>query len=194
MHVLSTNPRLYVIDDFASEAELAHVLGVADAPVELLRRGIHPTHNATGFSFELPVPGDAVMEALAERLHEIVGMDNDAGETMRFRRYAAGESHPLHKDVWQIGDSHLIATALLYLTDVAVGGETAFPRAQPAPALVKPRRGRLAVWFNHKPDGEVDEAAIHEARVVEQGVKCTITSFIYKPLAYAATSPHAEVA
>jgi prolyl 4-hydroxylase len=183
-----------VIDAFAAEAEIAHVLTVAGAPIELIRRRIRPAHNQTGFSFEMPVQGDAVMEALAQRIYRTLGMDNEAGETMRFRRYAVGESHPLHKDVWQIGDAHLVVTALLYLTDVEAGGETYFPRSQPAPVLVKPRRGRLAIWFNHTPDGEVDEAAIHEARVVERGVKCTITNFIYKPLAYAATDLRAEVA
>ena len=194
MRTLSSTPRLYVIDAFAAEAEIAHVLTAAGAPIELIRRGIRPAHNETGFSFEMPVHGDAVMEALAQRISQTLGMDNEAGETMRFRRYAVGESHPLHKDVWQIGDVHLVVTTLLYLTDVEAGGETYFPRSQPAPLLVKPCRGRLAIWFNHTPDGEVDEAAIHEARVVKRGVKCTITSFIYKPLAYAATKLRAEVA
>ena len=185
MRVVSTSPRLAVIDDFATDVEIAHVLRVASTPIELIRRGIYPVHSETGFSFEMPVRGDAVMETLAERIYTTMGMDNDNGETMRFRRYTVGERHPLHKDVWQIGDAHLIATALLYLTDVDAGGETYFPCAQPTPVLVEPRRGRLALWFNYTPEGQADEAALHEARVVERGVKCTITNFIYKPLAYA---------
>lgn len=186
MPMLSAAPRLYAIDDFATDAEIAHVLAVAGAPVELLRRGILPSHNTTGFSFEMPVAGDAIVKGLAQRIYSLLGMDNDFGETMRFRRYVKGESHPLHGDTWQIGDAHLIITALLYLTDTEAGGETYFPLAQPAPVAVTPRRGRLAIWFNHTPDGNVDRNAIHEARAVERGSKCTITSFVYKPLAYAA--------
>jgi 2-oxoglutarate-Fe(II)-dependent oxygenase superfamily protein len=194
MRMLSTSPRLYAIDDFATDAEIAHVLTVAAAPLDLIRRGILPGHNTTGFSFEMPVQGDAMREGLAQRIYSLLGMDNDVGETMRFRRYAVGESHPIYGDAWQIDGSHLIVTALLYLNDTEAGGETHFPLAQPASVLVAPGRGRLAVWFNYTPDGEVDPNAIHEARVVERGTKCTITNFIYKPLAYAATNLFAEVA
>src|SRR5205807_1002607 len=101
---------------------------------------------------------------------------------MRFRRYLAGESHPLHHDNYQIGDASLVATAMLCLTDTEEGGETYFPQAQPSPVLLQPRKGRLILWFNHQPDGEVDEAALHEALVVKKGEKATLTSFIYHPL------------
>jgi hypothetical protein len=36
------------------------------------------------------------------------------------------------------------------------------------------------VWFNYRPDGKAEPAALHEALAVRSGVKATITNFIYK--------------
>ena len=109
------------------------------------------------------------------------------GESFRFRRYAPGEYHPPHLDTYTFEGRTLILTALLYLTDTEAGGETHFPKARPAPVAVRPRRGRLALWFNHRPDGAVDPAALHEALPVRRGVKATVANFLYQTLDRRAT-------
>jgi glutathione synthase/RimK-type ligase-like ATP-grasp enzyme len=171
-----------VVDEFASASDVTHILAVAGDLPSLARRGITTAQDKTGFSFEMPIEGDVTLEALSRRVYETVGIENDYGDTFRFRRYAVGESHPLHLDNYRIGESNLLATALLYLTDTEEGGETHFPRAQPEPIMVKPRRGRLVVWFNHKSDGQADQASLHESLPVKRGEKATITMFIYRPL------------
>jgi hypothetical protein len=42
--------------------------------------------------------------------------------------------------------------------------------------------GRLAVWFNYRPDGSVEPAALHKSLAVKGGAKATITNFIYKTI------------
>ncbi|HEU0169068.1 MAG TPA: 2OG-Fe(II) oxygenase [Chloroflexota bacterium] len=191
---LCDSPRLYVLDHFASDSEIAHVLSLAADAYALQARGISPKHDETGFSFEMPVEGDEVLEALRRRVAAVVGLENDFGSTFRFRRYAAGEQHPLHPDCYQIGELHLVATALLCLEAPLSGGETSFPRAFPAPASVSPKAGRLVVWWNYLPDGREDASAHHASLPVTAGEKTTITAFIYKPLASAAATPPEVVA
>ena len=178
---------MYVLDDFASDDEIAHILDITGDLPTLRRRGIVSKHDTTGFSFELPVRGDLVLQRLCARIYATVGLENDRGETLRFRRYRGGESHPLHGDSYRVGESFLIATAMLYLNDTEAGGETHFPHAQPRPLRLKPRKGRLVVWFNHLPDGGEDPASHHESLPVKRGEKVTLTNFIYRPLRYART-------
>ena len=184
---LSLTPRIYVVDDFASGDEVAHVLARTADRAWLAALGVTTRHDATGVSFEMPIGGDPVLEGLAARACDVIGVANAFGSTMRFRRYAQGESHPPHLDCYTIEPHHLVVTALLYLTDTAEGGETIFPRALPAPIAVAPQRGRLAAWFNYYPNGAPDPLAYHEARTVASGEKATITNFIYNTLACAST-------
>lgn len=185
--MLSTAPRLYFFPGFASDAEIAHVLEVAADEEALGDRGIVTRRDRTGFSFEMPVGGDRVLEELARRIYDAAGMDNDLGDTMRFRRYEIDESHPLHCDSYPGGASTLIATAMLYLAEPEAGGETRFPLAWPEAIDVQPRKGGLVLWFSHKPNGTLDVRSAHEGLPVSRGVKATLTNFIYKPLPFART-------
>jgi prolyl 4-hydroxylase len=180
---------LYLAEAFATAAECDHVLRLAADPLWLAVRGVESQLGVAGLSCELPVAGEPVLEALARRTYALLGLDNDFGHTLRFRRYGPGEYHPPHLDQFQIGDAWLIATALLYLTDTLEGGDTYFPRAQPAPVSLAPRRGRLAFWFNHLPAGAPDPASLHEALPVVQGQKATLGNFIYKPVDSARLRP-----
>ena len=182
---LRRTPSVYVLDEFASDAEMAHILALAGNERLLAERGVETRHDETGVSCELPVTGDTVLETLCRRIYDALGLTNEQGATLRFRRYGPGESHPLHQDTYRVGESHLLATAMLYLMNTAAGGETHFPQAQPGPLRLKPRRGRLAVWFNHEPDGRPDDASLHEGLPVLRGEKATLTNFIYQPLAAA---------
>lgn len=187
VQTLCTSPRLYVIDHFASDTEVAQVLAMSRDRRALARRGVSTAHDHTGLSCELPVRSEPCLQALARRIHQVVGFDNDLGTTLRFRRYEVGEYHPPHSDSYTIDGSTLIATAMLYLTDTAAGGETVFPQALPVSVQIQPRKGRLVVWFSHERDGHPDPHAVHEALPVERGAKATLTSFIYQPLAYSKT-------
>lgn len=136
-------------------------------------------HNFTGWSCELPVAGDPVLAAVAARIYATVGLRNELGRTLRFRRYAPGEYHPRHFDTYAVGDRLLVATAMLCLSAPEAGGETVFPAAAPALRLA-PRVGRLLAWRNVLADGGEDPAALHESLPVLAGAKTTLTAFIYQ--------------
>lgn len=181
-------PRLWIVEAFATDDEIDYVTAIGADEAGLAEVGIATQRGHTGFSFELPIAGDPLLEGLAARLRARVGLAAPA-DTLRFRRYAAGEYHPLHTDAYAAEDGELVLTAMLYLSDVPAGGETHFPRADPRPLAIRPRRGRLVVWFNHREDGARDDAALHDAQPVRDGSKVTVTDFVYQPLAFCATRP-----
>ncbi|MDI1434555.1 2OG-Fe(II) oxygenase [Polyangium sorediatum] len=183
MRRLSEAPRLYVQEGFASDEEVRHVLASYGDRDALTRRGLPWQANETGVSSELPVEADPVLAAIAARIEAVLGFSCTLEEpTFRFRRYARGDAHPPHLDEYTIGGARLVATAIVYLTDAAAGGETFFPRAEPHPRAVAAQKGRLALWFNHRADGSVDRAALHQSNTLREGEKATITYFVYAPV------------
>ena len=191
LHQVSQSPRLYVADRFASEDELDHIRRLGLDPAFIAERHLTAKHDETGLSFEMPVDGDAVLEAVRERIHQSLGLVNVHGQTMRFRHYTKAEGHPPHLDCYEIQGAHLVCTALLNLVDCLEGGATRFPRAYPEPIAVQARRGRLVAWFNYYPNGAPDQSSFHEGAPIIGGEKTTITAFIYAPLAAARVHPPA---
>jgi hypothetical protein len=187
-HRIGRNPRVYVTDGFASDGEIAHVLArYGAAPKDL---GIDWDRSIAGLSGELPIDTDRVLARLADRIEAVLGFGIALSDrTFRFRRYAIGDYHPAHVDCYAIAGHHLVATALVYLTDAIDGGETVFPQASPTPLTIGARRGRLALWFNYTPDGEVDRLSSHRSEALRLGEKATLAYFVYAPIACAALAP-----
>lgn len=188
MHVirfqrLALKPRLFVADHFIGCEETETLLEVARQITDS-RVGAAGTlkHDETGTSLEMPVDCNRVVTAVAARMRASFGFANSMGDTMRYRCYRLGESHPLHSDCYEIEGHFLVVTAMLCLTASSDGGETHFPNAKPSPILLRPQQGRLAVWLNYLEDGSVDRHAIHEALPVNAGTKVTLTNFVYGPM------------
>ncbi|MBK9258286.1 MAG: 2OG-Fe(II) oxygenase [Polyangiaceae bacterium] len=190
---LAQRPRVYVHDDFVSHEVVRYVLDRYGSREALDARGIEWEANETGLSGELPVEDDPVLEQLAERIEDALGFRCTLLQrTFRFRRYSVGDFHPPHVDSYAIAGAHLIATAIVYLTDAEVGGETYFPDARPVPVSITPKARRLAVWFNHEPNGELDRTSQHRSEKLVAGDKATIAYFVYAPLDHASVDLDAE--
>ena len=169
--------RLFVADDFIAETEVPPLIAAVEAA---LAAGGAVNRSEAGVSCEVPLDADnPAPAALHRRIERALGFANACGWSLRFRRYAPGEFHPPHHDVYQIDGEHLIATAMLWLEDTEAGGETLFEAAGPDPILLEPRSRRLAVWFNIHPDGTPDPTSWHEGLPVRRGSKTTLTAFFY---------------
>src|ERR1700682_2190220 len=112
-------PRVYLMDGFASVQELEPLLEIVRNPAELTRRGFALHRNKAGLSFEWEVATEPLLKVLTERTYARLGFDNDLGLTLRFRNYQVGEYHPGHLDAYQADNLYLVATAILYLNDTA---------------------------------------------------------------------------
>jgi hypothetical protein len=187
---VSQSPRAYVAESFMSATDIADVLARYGDERTTGGCGIEWGSSLAGTSGELPVAHDPVLRDLAARIEAVLGFANTLpGATFRFRRYAHGDFHPAHVDCYAIAGQHLVATALVYLTDATDGGETIFPDAAGGSLAIAARQGRLALWFNYTPDGEIDAYARHRSEELRAGEKATLAYFVYAPIACAAVAP-----
>jgi prolyl 4-hydroxylase len=104
-------------------------------------------------------------------------------------RYNHGEETATHYDYFnpltpngamKIGIyGQRIATCLMYLSDVEEGGCTSFPELK---IKVPPRKGDAIVFYNCKPNGEVDPLSSHQGDLVIKGPKWVAIKLINKRL------------
>lgn len=186
MRALRQQPDVRLAQGFLTAEEQGALLrGPAD-PSGWAARGVAGEEDATGLFAELPVEDEPLLLSLRARVEALVGFESAIGDTFRYRRYEPGQSHPGHLDCYGFDDNELIATALIVLQHAAVGGQTVFPRAAPAPLLAQPTAGDLLLWWNHTPDGARDPLSWHYAAPVAQGAKITLAWFFYAPSPVAA--------
>jgi hypothetical protein len=176
---LCERPRLRQLVDWRGADECAALAALA-RPEALDSAGIEWARDRTGLHAELPLAHDARLADIAAGMAQVVGVDNALGTTLRLRRYAPGDGHPLHGDQYVIDGHRLVATALLYLETPEAGGETRFPNARPAPVDVAPRAGTLVWWFNYLDDGSPDTHADHQSVDVQRGHKTVLAQFFYR--------------
>lgn len=178
---LSQSPELWAVDALISGEERRALLDFA-AQTDRAAEGGEAHVNETGLCFELPIEGEPLLEALRARLEGLLGYESGLGYTFRVRRYGVGNGHPPHLDCYGAEGFELLATALIALQAPEAGGETRFPRAEPAPIAVAQAPGRALIWFNHLPDGRPDPASLHAGLPVEAGEKVVLLYFFYAPV------------
>ncbi len=128
---------------------------------------------------------NALVSALETRLAKLVNMPAENGEGIQILHYARGAEYRPHYDFFapenpgsavhmQQGGQR-IATLVVYLNDVAAGGETIFPEIN---FSVAPRKGS-AVFFAYCDDsGKVDRLTLHGGAPVTQGEKWIATKWM----------------
>lgn len=187
--MVSVRPRVWVADDFLSVDETNALMAAAPGPDSDRAQRWNAKLDATGFSFEWPIAGDGLLEAIRDRLTGLLGIENRLADTFRFRRYFPGDAHPPHLDCFHIGGHWLVFTALVHLEDAEEGGATVFRKAEGGGLSVAPRRGRLVAWCNYRPEGRPDPLSSHEGARLERGSKTTLAWFVYAPITAACHSP-----
>ena len=129
-------------------------------------------------------PRDPLVATIDARICGLLGIDRSTGETLQGQRYGIGEEYKGHCDYFPITASYWPAmlqsggqrcwTAMIYLSDVAAGGETHFPYCE---FKVPPRAGMILIWNNLDPDGAPNRHSLHAALPVCQGMKYVATKW-----------------
>ena len=124
------------------------------------------------------------VQPIDESIADLLGLPHEKGETMQGQRYAPGQHFRAHHDYFQDTESYWPQiqasggqrtwTAMIYLNDVAEGGETWFPQAG---FKIAPRRGLLLAWNNMNPDGTPNTLTLHEGMDVVEGTKYIVTKW-----------------
>lgn len=211
--VLSTlpGPRVYLVENFLNEKEVAHLLSRALANLE--RDAFDTDQKDAGLSLEMPIEDDLVLRDIANRQYRWLGYENEEHGTMRVRRYDVGRFHPLHTDSYPIENRTLIASMLIYLNTPEEGGATFFPYHKMTVAnakresksmgkfkfddpasyedtlVVPPVPGNMLVWLSCNRKGDDDILSVHGSQPIKAGFKWTYANFIYNDVALCQHDP-----
>jgi len=117
---------------------------------------------------------DPVVHAVNRRIAAVTGTSYEAGETLQSLRYQPGQEYRPHFD-FVPGDNRRLWTALIYLNDDYVGGETEFVETG---LKVRGMTGDLLVFYNAGPDGDLDPLSRHAGLPVTSGIKYLATRWI----------------
>ncbi|XP_075524914.1 prolyl 4-hydroxylase subunit alpha-2-like isoform X2 [Dermacentor variabilis] len=130
---------------------------------------------------------DPLLERVNQRVAMLTGLSTDYergdSEIIQYNSYGPGGHYETHHDYLLQGlteeeleqldqedkeSGDRIATFMFYLSDVSLGGATAFPYAK---AAVPPRKGSAAFWYNMRDDGSYDFRTLHGGCSVLHGTK-----------------------
>lgn len=176
---------IYAFGKFLTPAECQRFMAMVDQvaqPSSTFDQGRASTYR-TSWSGDVD-PGDPFVRMIERRLNDLLGIAPEWGETIQGQRYQPGQEFKPHHDWFYTNAPYWAAeasrggqrswTAMIYLSDVAEGGETTFPHVG---ATVTPEQGALLVWNNAGRDGTPNGDTIHAALPVVRGVKYVITKW-----------------
>lgn len=127
---------------------------------------------------------DPIVADISDRLVDITGVPRSHQEMDRIIHYKEGGQYLPHFDspkdderrTRMFGDSiGRLITVIIYLNDVAEGGETIFPNSN---QFVKPEAGKAVIFQNILPDGQVIDTSFHGGAPVKKGEKWIMTKWI----------------
>jgi prolyl 4-hydroxylase len=178
---ISSDPKLFLIQDFVSDSEAASLIVAAD---QRFRRSATVCDTPGGCavpertSSSAAVPASRTTEAVQGRGKALARLPQ--AEAIQVVRYSVGQEFKPHLDAFDRaypGGGRALsdydgrqrdATVLIYLSGPEAGGETVFPALGLSVAPV-PRAALL--WWNVRPDGSIDRRMLHGGAPVRKGVK-----------------------
>ncbi|MBU6268592.1 MAG: 2OG-Fe(II) oxygenase [Sphingomonadales bacterium] len=176
---------LYAVAQFLSPAECARFMAMVDA----VARPSHVFDYARDAAYRTSYSGDVTrddpfVQMIERRIDDLLGIDPSFGEIIQGQRYTPGQEFKGHwdwfvttEDYWpgqQACGGQRSWTAMIYLNDVAEGGQTVFTHLG---ATIPPQQGTLLAWNNMKPDGTPNPATLHAATPPVDGTKYVITKW-----------------
>ena len=190
--IVSTAPRIRVIEGFASAAECDWLIERGRSRLrraQVYRRdasGHAEVGNRTNTESDFTVVNaDLVLALLRERIAGAIGVESRYFEMTKLLNYQPGQFFGLHAD-FQAPDTPALAqeiatrgqrtiTFLVYLNDDYEGGETDFPKVG---YRFKGRKGD-ALWFvNVLDSGAPDYATAHAGLPPATGVKWLLSQWV----------------
>ncbi|MBT2688794.1 2OG-Fe(II) oxygenase [Bacillus sp. ISL-47] len=115
---------------------------------------------------------------IENRIAELTGFPIEHGEGLQVLNYGIGEEYKPHFDFFPANmvdptkGGQRVGTFLIYLNDVADGGETIFPKVG---LSIVPKKG-AAIYFHYaNENGQLDRLSVHRSVPVESGEKWVAT-------------------
>ncbi|XXG48451.1 hypothetical protein AAC387_Pa02g2898 [Persea americana] len=202
---LSWHPRAFSYTGFLSDDECDHLINLAK---DKLGKSMVADNDSgksimsevrTSSGMFLNKRQDEIVESIERRIAAWTFFPEENGESIQILHYEHGEKYEPHFDYFhdkanQERGGHRIATVLMYLSNVEMGGETIFPHSEgkdPQPKddtwsdcakrgyAVKPRKGDALLFFSLHPDASTDTNSLHGSCPVIEGEKWSATKWIH---------------
>ncbi|XP_059433700.1 probable prolyl 4-hydroxylase 4 [Corylus avellana] len=205
---ISWKPRAFVYEGFLTDLECDHLITLAKS--ELKRSAVADNMSGKSKLSEVRTSSgmfirkakDPIIAGIEDKLSTWTFLPKENGEDIQVLRYEPGQKYDPHYDYFAdkiniARGGHRTATVLMYLTDVAKGGETVFPEAEESSRhraseinndlsecakkgiAVKPRRGDALLFFSLHPNAIPDTDSLHAGCPVIEGEKWSATKWIH---------------
>ncbi|CAN1813337.1 Probable prolyl 4-hydroxylase 9 [Linum perenne] len=203
--VLSWKPRALYFPNFATAEQCESIISLAKPHLKpstlALRKG--ETEESTegvrtsssGVFISAFEDDTGVLDVIEEKIARASMIPKAHGEAFNILRYEVGQKYDSHYDAFNPSEygpqkSQRVASFLLYLSDVEVGGETMFPLENGISIpenydfkeciglKVKPRQGDGLLFYSLHPNNTIDPTSLHGSCAVTKGEKWVATKWI----------------
>jgi prolyl 4-hydroxylase len=166
---ISDGPPIYLVHDFLSDHESDFLINVAESC--LSRSLVGGDVEAAGRTSESCYFEQYHLPGLMQKVASLTGKPLEHCEYPQVAKYVAGQQYGQHYDGFSSHGGptfrreltyggNRVATVLIYLNNVAEGGETHFPRMD---LKIRPTKGTALVFFPSTANGEFDVQTLHAA-------------------------------
>ncbi|XP_058769553.1 probable prolyl 4-hydroxylase 9 isoform X1 [Vicia villosa] len=202
--ILSLNPRAVYFPNFTSVETCEQIIEMAKPTVEpsklALRKGedaesTKGTRTSSGVFIGASEDKSGILDMIERKIAKVTMIPKTYGEDFNILRYEVGQKYDSHYDAFDPAeyghvDSQRVASFLLYLSNVEMGGETMFPYEDGLNVdtnydykkcvglKVKPRQGDGLLFYSVFPNGKIDKNSLHGSCPVIKGEKWVATKWI----------------
>ncbi|KMT16371.1 hypothetical protein BVRB_3g055160 [Beta vulgaris subsp. vulgaris] len=195
---LSWQPRVFVYKGFLSEEECDHLISLAHGQKEGVNSVISNTEGLSARSSATLDGKDEVVAKIEQKISAwtLLPLENSRSlQVLHYKHEDAKQNYDYfgNKSSWQVGES-LMATVILYLSNVPRGGDITFPESQLKTSrlktkvwpystshnrLLKPIKGNAILFFNVHLNASPDKSSHHERDPVPEGEMWCATKFFH---------------
>ncbi|EQC27947.1 hypothetical protein SDRG_14225 [Saprolegnia diclina VS20] len=212
LETLSMQPLVLAVDRFLHNEEINVIVELAlphlAASTVKLQDGDEDKPASewrTSSQYFLPSSESPILAQIDDRVEALVKVHKTHQEPVQVLRYEKSQKYDHHTDYFDAnmydnspdfqdylhhGHKNRMITVFWYMSDVAAGGHTAFPRAggRPQPdsmtdctegLLVAPKKGKVIVFYSMLPDGSLDPVSLHGGCPVHDGVKYSGNKWVW---------------
>lgn len=193
VEVLHTAPEISLVYDFVSQSEADAVMQLSLGNLTRARVGLYDqsifSDVRVGKMAFIWDSSDSVVARLSQRVALLTGLNTTYpwGEPLQVVNYGMGGQYDVHYDfdtrwpenkmkselVQQIGDR--LATFMIFLNDVQLGGATVFPEIG---VYVRPVARAAVLWYNYDEHGDGDGRTLHGGCPLLHGQKWIANKWI----------------
>lgn len=193
VRVVSTKPRVLVIENLMSEFECKHIVDLGKAVIA--RSTVGDANSAFQSKTRTSLNGwlnrrvSKVLDHMFSRFADVLGMDDAdlqhdrCAEELQVVKYSKGQEYTPHHDFGYTGKpNQRFLTLLMYIDPPKKGGATSFPKAYGGRGMkIKPPMGSAVLFYSMTPDGNADDLSVHAGMPVISGTKWVCNLWVWDP-------------